>query len=88
MNENGTRRPAGTIPGLGGEGIKEDDRGVNSTTIYCKHLRECHNVPQYNGNLKRNKIKIFKKVKKCAWVREGWLAGGRVDKKEQQRIKW
>jgi hypothetical protein len=29
-----------------GEGrIKENDRGVNSTVIYCKHFCKCQNVP-------------------------------------------
>jgi hypothetical protein len=29
-------RPAETVPGIGGGGIKENDGGVNSTMIHCK----------------------------------------------------
>jgi hypothetical protein len=29
----------------GGEGIKENDGGVNSTMIQCKHFGNCHNAP-------------------------------------------
>jgi hypothetical protein len=29
----------------GGEEIKEDDGGVNSTMIYCKNYYKCQNVP-------------------------------------------
>jgi hypothetical protein len=32
------------IPGMGGERIKKNDGGVNSTMIYCKDLCKCHNV--------------------------------------------
>jgi hypothetical protein len=28
-----------------GRGVKENDGGVNSTTIQCKKFGECHNVP-------------------------------------------
>jgi hypothetical protein len=28
----------------GGEGIKENDGGVNPTMIYCKNFGKCHNV--------------------------------------------
>jgi hypothetical protein len=37
-----------TTPGMGEGEIKENDGGVNSTTIYlinCKNLCKCHNVP-------------------------------------------
>jgi hypothetical protein len=33
MYENGKMKPVETIPGGGGEGIKENDGGVNSTVI-------------------------------------------------------
>jgi hypothetical protein len=50
-------RPAETIPEMGGEGIKENDRRVYSTMIYliyCKNFCKCHNVPQHkNNNLKK-----------------------------------
>jgi hypothetical protein len=46
MYENGKMRPVETIPGrgIGGEGIKENDGGVNSTVKYCKNFCKCHNV--------------------------------------------
>jgi hypothetical protein len=31
-------RPVETIAGMGLERIKENDRGVNSTMIYCKNF--------------------------------------------------
>jgi hypothetical protein len=36
-------RPVETIPGMGGEGIKENDEGMSLTTTYCKSFRKCHN---------------------------------------------
>jgi hypothetical protein len=45
MYENGKMRLVETIPGMGGREIKENDRGVNSTIIYCKNFCKCHNVP-------------------------------------------
>jgi hypothetical protein len=34
-----------TVPGMGGRGIKENDREVNSTMMYYKKFCKCHNVP-------------------------------------------
>jgi hypothetical protein len=51
MNENGEVRPAETVLGMRGGGIKENDGGVNSTVIYCKHVYKCLSVlaiQQYN----------------------------------------
>jgi hypothetical protein len=45
MYVNGKMRPVETIPGVGGEGIKEKDGRVNSTMIYCKNFCKCHNAP-------------------------------------------
>jgi hypothetical protein len=45
MYENGKMRLAKTVTGMGEEGIKENDGGVNSTMIYCKNFCKCHNVP-------------------------------------------
>jgi hypothetical protein len=45
MYENGKIRPVETIPEMRGGGIKENDRGVNSTMIYCQNFCKCHNVP-------------------------------------------
>jgi hypothetical protein len=42
MYENGKLRPVETIPGK--RRIKENDGGVNSTTIYCKSFCKFHNV--------------------------------------------
>jgi hypothetical protein len=47
-HENGTMRPAETIPGMGGGRIKENDGGVNSFVNVTVH-------PQYNNNKKRFK---------------------------------
>jgi hypothetical protein len=44
MYVNGKMRPVETVPGMRGEGIKENDGGVNSTMIYCKNFCKCHNV--------------------------------------------
>jgi hypothetical protein len=33
MSVNGKMRPVETVPGIGGGGIKESGRGVNSTMI-------------------------------------------------------
>jgi hypothetical protein len=41
---------------LRGEGIKENDGGVNSTMIYCKNFCDYHNVA-----LPRTKIIFLKK---------------------------
>jgi hypothetical protein len=51
MYENGKMRPVETILRIGGGGIKENDRGVNSTMTYCKNFGKCHNGPQYNYNV-------------------------------------
>jgi hypothetical protein len=45
MYANGKMSSVETIPGMGREGIKENDGGVNSTIIYCKNFGECHNIP-------------------------------------------
>jgi hypothetical protein len=50
--ENGKSRPDEIIPGMGREGIKENDGGMNSTMIYC--VRSSVNVtmfPQYKNNI-------------------------------------
>jgi hypothetical protein len=43
--ENGKMRPVETVPGMGGEGVKENDGG-SKFNLYCKHFCKCHNVPQ------------------------------------------
>jgi hypothetical protein len=45
MYVNGKRRPVETIPGTGGESIKENSGGVNSTIIYYQNFPKCHIVP-------------------------------------------
>jgi hypothetical protein len=52
MYENGKMRPAETIPGMRGRGIRENDRGgeFNSdSTIY--HFVNITMYPQYNNNM-------------------------------------
>jgi hypothetical protein len=49
MYENGTMRPAETIPGMGEREERRMMEGVNSTMIYCKNFCKCHYVPQYNS---------------------------------------
>jgi hypothetical protein len=42
-------RPVETIPGMGGEGDKEEHGGMNSSMMYlihCKNFCKCHNAPQ------------------------------------------
>jgi hypothetical protein len=51
MYENGKMRTVETILRIGGRGTKENDGGVNSTKIYCKHFCKCHMYPQYNNNM-------------------------------------
>jgi hypothetical protein len=61
MYENGKMRPVETIPGMGGEEIKENGGGVNSGMIYCKNFYKCHNVPQYNSTIIiKNKVNTLK----------------------------
>jgi hypothetical protein len=38
---SGKMRLVETVPGMGGEGIKENDGGVNSTMMYCKTFCKC-----------------------------------------------
>jgi hypothetical protein len=45
MYENGKTRSDETIPGMGGERIKENDGGMNSAMVYYKNFCKCHNVP-------------------------------------------
>jgi hypothetical protein len=48
-----------------GEGIKENDGGVNSSMIYltyCKNFCKCHNIPQHNN--KNKLIKTMKRISK------------------------
>jgi hypothetical protein len=45
MDENRKMSPAEAILRMGGERIKENDGGVNSTMIYFKKFCKCHNVP-------------------------------------------
>jgi hypothetical protein len=48
MYVNGKMRPVEIVPGMGEEGIKESDGGVNSSKIhliYCNNLYKYHNVP-------------------------------------------
>jgi hypothetical protein len=48
MYVNGKTTSVQTIPGMGGEGIKGNGGGVNSTIIYLiyyKNFCKCHNVP-------------------------------------------
>jgi hypothetical protein len=39
------KRHVETIPGTMGDKIKNNDGGVNSTTVYFKNFCKCHNVP-------------------------------------------
>jgi hypothetical protein len=63
MYVNGKMRPVETVPGMGGQGIKENDGGVNSSTIYliyCKNFYKCHNVPLSSTTIKKRSQKIKK----------------------------
>jgi hypothetical protein len=58
MYLNGKMIPIEMIPGIGGGGIKESGRGVNSSMIcliYCKNFCKFHNVPSPNTMIK-NKL--------------------------------
>jgi hypothetical protein len=43
--KNGKMRLVETISRLGGESIKNNDEGMNSTMIYCRRFCKYHNVP-------------------------------------------
>jgi hypothetical protein len=45
MYVNAKIRPVETIPGIGGQRIKENDGGDEFTMIHCKNFCKCHNVP-------------------------------------------
>jgi hypothetical protein len=45
MHKDGKMTPDETTPGKGGRKVEDNDGGVNSTLIYCKHFCKCHNVP-------------------------------------------
>jgi hypothetical protein len=64
---NGKSIPVETVPGMGGVEIKENDGGVNSSTIYliyCKSFCYCHNVQPPSTIVKKFffKRKIIKTV--------------------------
>jgi hypothetical protein len=62
MYVNGKMRPVETVPGMGGQGIKENDGGVNSSTIYltyCKNFCECHNVLPPSTTVKNINLKDY-----------------------------
>jgi hypothetical protein len=42
-------RPAETIPGRRGEGIKESDGGANSRMIYCENFVNVTMYPKYSN---------------------------------------
>jgi hypothetical protein len=70
MYVDGKMRPVETIPAMGEGGIKENDRGVNSTTLYCKNFCKYHKCTpstqmyaQYS-----NKIRNFWKYRRCIKV--------------------
>jgi hypothetical protein len=54
---------------------KENDRGVNSTMIYCKKCINVRMYPQYNNNTTiKNKIKTNEKCKvSCLTVKILWI---------------
>jgi hypothetical protein len=47
-------RPVETVPGMGEGRIKENDRWVNSTMIYCKIFYKIHNVSPPSTTIKIN----------------------------------
>jgi hypothetical protein len=71
MYENGKMRPAETIPGIRGRGIKKNSGGANSTVLFYRHLSKYRNVPQYNNNMINKNVKIEKRQNK----RDKELAG-------------
>jgi hypothetical protein len=52
MYANGKMRPAKTIPGMGGEGRKENDGGVEFNYKYLRTLVNVTVYSQYNNNNK------------------------------------
>jgi hypothetical protein len=49
-------RPVESIPVLGGQGIRKNDGGVNSTMTYCKNFRNVTVYSQHNNNNNNNKF--------------------------------
>jgi hypothetical protein len=51
-----------TVPGIGGGGIKDSSRGVNSNIylIHSKNLCKCHNVPPPSITIKEKDLMISK----------------------------
>jgi hypothetical protein len=65
MHVNPKMIPVETVPRIGGGGMEESSRGVNSSIIYlihCKNLCKCYNVPPTQHNNNNNKIKMGKLV--------------------------
>jgi hypothetical protein len=54
MYANGKMRRVETIPGMGGRQRRMMEE-VNSAMMYYKNFCKCHNVPQYNNNMKIKK---------------------------------
>jgi hypothetical protein len=58
-------RPAETIIGIRGGGIKENDGGVNSTVIYliyCKNVCKYYSVPPPSTTIKKKKVQTIGRV--------------------------
>jgi hypothetical protein len=55
-------RPVETISGTRGEGIKENDGGVNSSMICSKNFCNCHNVPTEKQQKRKIKPKMNKEI--------------------------
>jgi hypothetical protein len=56
MHVNPKMIPVETVPRIGGGGMEESSRGVNSSIIYlihCKNLCKCYNVPPIQHNNKK-----------------------------------
>jgi hypothetical protein len=56
--QNGTMRSLKLFQEAG-DGVKEKDRDVNLTKMYCKHFYNCHNVPPVQLKYAINKRKII-----------------------------
>jgi hypothetical protein len=52
-------RPVESIPVLGGQGIRKNDGGVNSTMTYCKNFRNVTVYSQHNNNNNNNNNKFY-----------------------------
>jgi hypothetical protein len=51
MYKNGSMKPVETVLRKGVGGVKEKDKELTLTEIYCKNFCKYHNYPHFNYNM-------------------------------------